>query len=236
MLIIEQALLEQLEDELHRAARPPETLSPGSPEAVRQRRMASVLEEVKSIPLSPVEQAMLTALENPLERACAYWERTDPFGGPGAPNAAEIVYDFIAKETFIHRDGQLYERMSGEFAAYLDGLRDKDPQDIIDAAYQITIKTDILSLMESHTLTLPQIDVLLTLEYPLDSIYQEWLANDYSHMDMLRDTLDSFVEEERNALARHAHDQGGKPPERLRDYYETYEADPEPPGEEDLER
>ena len=37
--------------------------------------------------------------------------------------------------------------------------------------------------------------VLLTLEYPLSACYDEWLINDFSYMDMLRDTVDDFSRE-----------------------------------------
>lgn len=185
MIPTEKELFEKMEEEFHCAALSPEELPPESSEVVRQRRMASVLEELKSVPFAPVELTMLGALENPLERACVHWERLDPFGGPGAPNVTEVVLDFLAEENFNYRDGLLYERMSNEYAAYLDEVREKDPQTIIDNAYQIIIKEDILSLMEGHDLELPQIDVLLTLKCPLDALYWEWLDNDYSHMDGL---------------------------------------------------
>ena len=35
---------------------------------------------------------------------------------------------------------------------------------------------------------------LLKLEYPLSACYDEWLKNDYTYMDMLRDTVDDFSE------------------------------------------
>lgn len=225
-------MLEQLEDELHRAARPPEETPEESPEALRQRRMASILAELKTIPLAPMEQAMLAALENPLARACDFWDETVPFDGPGAPNACEIAYDFLARENYHYRDGLLYERASAEYRAYLDDLLTKDPQTIIDNAYQVVMKADILLLLEDHNMELPEIDVLLMLESPLDTIYQEWLDADTSHMDMLRDTMDSFIEDEKKLLARNAHDENGEIPERLRDYYALYGDEPEPPGEE----
>lgn len=203
-----------------------------SPEALRQRRMASILAELKTIPLAPMEQAMLSALENPLARACDFWDETVPFDGPGAPNACEIAYDFLARENYRYRDGLLYERASAEYRAYLDELLTKDPQTIIDNAYQVVMKADILLLLEDHDMELPQIDVLLTREHPLDAVYCKWLDADCSYMDMLRDTMESFVEDEKEALARDAPGEGGEIPERLRDYYALYGDGPEPPGEE----
>jgi hypothetical protein len=35
---------------------------------------------------------------------------------------------------------------------------------------------------------------LYKLDKPLDALYQEWLHNDLSYMDLLRDTIDNRIE------------------------------------------
>ena len=50
----------------------------------------------------------------------------------------------------------------------------------------------ILMLFEDDFLDDKQIKALLRLERPLSACYDEWLKNDCSYMDMLRDTVDDF--------------------------------------------
>ena len=57
------------------------------------------------------------------------------------------------------------------------------------------MRDDILMLFESDFLDAKQIKELLRLEYPLSACYNGWLKNDFSYMDMLRDTVDDFSRE-----------------------------------------
>ena len=57
------------------------------------------------------------------------------------------------------------------------------------------MRDDILMLFESDFLDAKQIKELLRLEHPLSACYNEWLKNDFSYMDMLRDTVDDFSRE-----------------------------------------
>ena len=44
----------------------------------------------------------------------------------------------------------------------------------------------------SEYLSDKQVKELLKLDYPLSACYEEWMDTDYSHMEMLRDTIDTF--------------------------------------------
>ena len=46
---------------------------------------------------------------------------------------------------------------------------------------------------------------LLKLEKPLDLIYQEWLGNDYSHMEMIEDTINDFADKLENLSKKENH-------------------------------
>ncbi len=84
----------------------------------------------------------------------------------------------------------LYAKMEREQEAFVAELEASTPKNALDNAYEKVIRDDLLMCMETIELSKSQIMALLTLENPLASIYAEWLDNDCSHMDMLRDTIE----------------------------------------------
>ena len=88
----------------------------------------------------------------------------------------------------------LYEKMSKEQDNFIEKLKHSSPEEIISAAYEKVMRDDILMLFDDDFLDTKQTKALLKLEYPLSACYDEWLKNDYTYMDMLRDTVDDFSE------------------------------------------
>ena len=86
----------------------------------------------------------------------------------------------------------LYEKMSNEQNDFVENLKHLSPEKIIQSAYEKVMRDDILMLFEDDFLDDKQIKALLRLERPLSACYDEWLKNDCSYMDMLRDTVDDF--------------------------------------------
>lgn len=70
------------------------------------------------------------------------------------------------------------------------------PNEIVDRSYELTMKKDILIILENEDLPLSYAEKLPEKEYPIDAIYQEWLDNDYSYMDMLRETVNDYAKKE----------------------------------------
>jgi hypothetical protein len=190
--------------------------------------MAAIRNELEDIPLYDIQIKMLLDKENILQCAYEHWQCLDSAEcGFDKDIFADVTHDFLAKEDYEYRDKMLYEKVSIEFKDYLDELKQKSPLQIIEAAYQFIMMQDILMSIESHNLEQQQIDVLLTLEKPLKSIYDEWLRNDCSHMEMLSDTMEEFIDKQQHNLSSHNYDLDGQPPEHLKDYYEVYELDDE---------
>lgn len=88
----------------------------------------------------------------------------------------------------------LYEKMSNEQDNFIEKLKHSSPEEIISAAYEKVMRDDILMLFDDDFLDTKQMKALLKLEYPLAACYDEWLKNDCTYMDMLRDTVDDFSE------------------------------------------
>lgn len=94
----------------------------------------------------------------------------------------------------VHPQDRLYEKMSAEYDDFLEELKTKPPGKIIESAYEKVFKEDILMTFGSDEFSDEQIDALLALEEPLDSLYRDWLDTDASYMDTLRDSIDSAAD------------------------------------------
>lgn len=176
---------------------------------------------------------LLSEKDNILHDMLEYWAQLD-FEKPKLERSDfyEITYKYLEEVDFDDRNSQLYERASAEYAGFIENLRRKTPKEIIDAAYEITLKEDILCLLESHNMSKKEINILLTLENPLESIYNEWMDNDHSHMEALQQTMDDMIDVHEHNLAYHQFDCDGKIPDIMQDYYAEYEEGEEPEKDE----
>ena len=87
----------------------------------------------------------------------------------------------------------LYEKAADEQKIYISRLKSLTPEQIIESSYEKVIRDDILSIFENEDISREQTLELLKLKEPLADCYARWLHNDYSHMEMLRDTIEEFA-------------------------------------------
>lgn len=88
---------------------------------------------------------------------------------------------------------KVFEKMQRELDSFIADLKTKPSEDITQFAYELVYKEDILQsfdfeLTDNYPLSNEQAKALLTLKYPLDYLYQEWLDFDDSALDMLRES------------------------------------------------
>lgn len=95
---------------------------------------------------------------------------------------------------------RLYEKMQAEQEKFKAELLTKSPEEILEKAYSFYIREDILIEIENGDLSSRQMRALLKTEAPLACVYDEWLSNDYSHMDMIRDTIDECADKQAKYL------------------------------------
>jgi hypothetical protein len=155
--------------------------------------------------------------ENPLEIVAAHWKERqsdlddmsfamDFLNEPERRRLALEVYPLYEPPKPAHYDTvvpekektpieRLYNKMSDEYDAFLADLKTKPAKDIIGASYEKVCKEDLLLTVEN---LMDQCDgwdgkanALLALDHPLAHVYGCWLDADASHMDMLRDCVDS---------------------------------------------
>ncbi len=84
----------------------------------------------------------------------------------------------------------LYEKVKKEYDAFVESLEKLPPKEIINHSYEKVFKEDIAMCFEELELEPNDAKALLKKKKPLDFVYQEWLKNDCSYMDMLRDTVE----------------------------------------------
>lgn len=93
-------------------------------------------------------------------------------------------------------EDRLYERMAAENEAYLADIKSKPIDEVIQSAYQIAWRENMLYLFEDETpLTVRQLEVLSELEQPMAELYDHWLDRDTHEMDLLRECLKSHADQ-----------------------------------------
>lgn len=74
----------------------------------------------------------------------------------------------------------LYEKAYKEQQEFIAELKKSTPEKIIEQAYELVMREDILMTFEDDYLSPEQAKALLKLEYPLAACYRTWLKNDCS--------------------------------------------------------
>lgn len=88
----------------------------------------------------------------------------------------------------------LYDKALAELNTYLENMKTRPPQEIINSAYQIVNKQDLLMILESAEFTPAELNVLNELDHPLQVLYEEWLPVEDRHMEELRDSVQSYLD------------------------------------------
>lgn len=84
----------------------------------------------------------------------------------------------------------LYEKMLSEYNAFINDLKNHPADYIIEHCYEQVIKDDIVTACEFGLLKQDEAKALCSKKYPLQFVYDEWLKNDMSYSQMIRDTID----------------------------------------------
>lgn len=89
---------------------------------------------------------------------------------------------------------QLYDKALNEMNVFLADLKTKPPEEIIENAYKITVRQDLMMILESEDFSPYEIEVLANLDHPLQVLYEEWLPVEDRHMEELRDSVQSYLD------------------------------------------
>ncbi|MBR5090548.1 MAG: DUF3848 domain-containing protein [Ruminiclostridium sp.] len=80
-------------------------------------------------------------------------------------------------------ESKLSEKMQGEYDRFIEDVKSKSPDEIVDSAYQIVTKKDILDFCayQSASLSEKQYKALLSSSNTLDEVYETWCTNSEFH-------------------------------------------------------
>ena len=102
------------------------------------------------------------------------------------------------------RNTALYQKMFAEQESFRDWLKGQPPEEILNHAYEYTIREDILLSLEYHELTDAQADALMESPSPLADVFRNFEKLETDHMDTVWDCMenraDAILEEQRRVL------------------------------------
>ena len=102
------------------------------------------------------------------------------------------------------RNTALYHKMFAEQETFRDWLKGQSPEEILNHAYEYTIREDILLSLEYHDLSDAQAEALMKSPSPLADVFRDFEKRDTDHMETIWDCLesraDSILEEQRRTL------------------------------------
>lgn len=98
----------------------------------------------------------------------------------------------------------LYQKMFAEQEKFRDWLKGQSPEEILNHAYEYTVREDILLSLEYHDLSDAQADALMKSPNPLADVFRDFEKLETSHMETVWDCLegraDTLLEEQRRTL------------------------------------
>lgn len=97
--------------------------------------------------------------------------------------------------TLEEMNTKLYEKMYAEQEEFEQKLLSMEPREILDHAYEYYIREDLLMEMEQNDLSGKQCRALLKLKAPLAALYDRWLKIEDSHMDEIRELIESYADD-----------------------------------------
>lgn len=85
---------------------------------------------------------------------------------------------------------ELYERLAAEQAQYQEWLLGQPPGEILNHAYEYSVREDMVMAMEDLELSDAQAKALLKSRNPLADLYDAWAKVETRHMDDIRDVIE----------------------------------------------
>ena len=102
------------------------------------------------------------------------------------------------------RNTALYQKMFAEQEKFRDWLKGQSPEEILNHAYEYTVREDILLSLEYHNLSDAQINALMKSPSPLADVFKDFEKLETHHMETVWDCLenraDTILEDQRRAL------------------------------------
>ena len=103
---------------------------------------------------------------------------------------------YNAKQTRADRRIEdYYEKMAAEQDKYRDWLKSQPPAEVLNHAYEYTVREDIVMAMEELELTDAQAQALLDSPTPLADVYRHFEKLETGYMDVIRDSIENRADD-----------------------------------------
>lgn len=89
----------------------------------------------------------------------------------------------------------LYEKLYAEQKEFIESLKYSTPENVIQHAYELVIREDILLSLEENDLDARQCKALLRERKPLDKLFLAWEKHEGDHMNEIRDCIENKANE-----------------------------------------
>ena len=89
----------------------------------------------------------------------------------------------------------LYEKMAAEQDIFRDWLKSQSPEEVLNHAYEYTVREDIVMAMEVLELTDAQAQALLDSPSPLADVYRHFEKLETGYMDVIRESIEERANE-----------------------------------------
>lgn len=90
----------------------------------------------------------------------------------------------------------LYEKMFAEQETFRDWLLSQPPEEILNHAYEYTMREDILMSLEYHDLPDTQARALMKSPTPLADVFADWENKETGHMSDIWQTVEDRAKNE----------------------------------------
>lgn len=87
----------------------------------------------------------------------------------------------------------LNEKLQKEYDNFIEKLKSLPPEQVIESSYEKVFKEELMTTVQYKDLSKMEINALLKLDHTLDSLYQEWLKNDFSYLPLLEHTVNDHA-------------------------------------------
>ncbi len=89
---------------------------------------------------------------------------------------------------------KLSKKVEKEYTNFIEELKDKPPQNIIDKCYEKTLKEEMKDKLQCMELNDIQISALLCQGNILSEFYEDWLHNDLNINEILEISMEDSIE------------------------------------------
>lgn len=87
---------------------------------------------------------------------------------------------------------ELYEKMEEEQRVFVEELKTKTPDEILNRAYEYLMREDFLYEMEHINLNERQIRAMLATDTPLADLYRKWMDTEDPHKEDIKCIINNY--------------------------------------------